>query len=148
MALLRGPLPPYYLTRGEPDMNRLKEERGEEGRGGEERKENKVMVTLLLSTGLCTLPYPCISEMLIKGRFPEEPSARSGPACSARLSWVICKKVITAPQGSEFRLKSSLRFCACSSLRRQCCSHPGTRALALLGNQAPRLWVKLRCRIS
>lgn len=65
--------------------------------------------------------------MLIKGHFPEELSARPGPACSGRLCWLICKEAITLPpgNGSEFRLKSSLQYCVRSSLRRQCCSHPG-----------------------
>lgn len=86
------------------------------------------MVILLLSTWTLQFTLPMHSEMLIKGHFPEELSATSGPACSGRLSFLICKEAITPPQGngSAFRLKSSLQYCARSSLRRQCCSHPGS----------------------
>lgn len=95
------------------------------GTGG--RRKARLWSFSCCPLGLCTSPYPCISEMLIQGHVPEELSAKSGPACSGRMSRLICKEAISSPQGngSAFRLKSSLQFCARSSLRRQCCSHPG-----------------------
>lgn len=95
------------------------------GTGG--RRKARLWSFSCCPLGLCTSPYPCISEMLIQGHVPEELSAKSGPACSGRMSRLICKKAISSPQGngSAFRLKSSLQFCARSSLRRQSCSHPG-----------------------
>lgn len=95
------------------------------GTGG--RRKARLWSFSCCPLGLCTSPYPCISEMLIQGHVPEELSAKSGPACSGRMSRLICKEAISSPQGngSAFRLKSSLQFCARSSLRRQSCSHPG-----------------------
>lgn len=95
MVLLRGLLTlPYCSRRREPNVkNRLKKERGEEGRAGEEGGEGEGEVkqghghSLAVHFDYRSLPYPCISEMLIKGRFPEKLSARLGLAHSTRLSW-------------------------------------------------------------
>lgn len=86
------------------------------GRAGENRGKQGHGHSLAVSWTL-QFTLPMHSEMLIKGHFPEELSARSGPACSGRLSWLICKEAITPPQGngSVFRLKSSLQYCARSS---------------------------------
>lgn len=155
MVLLRGPLTlPCCLRRREPNVkNKLKKERGEvvrareEGRGEGEVKQGHGH-SLAVHFNYRTLPYPCISEMLIKGCFPEELSARLGPAHSTRLSWLLCKEAIASPQGTVLSLAQVLSAALCLSLlRRQCCCHTlGEEAPALLGNQPPRLWIKLRCR--
>lgn len=146
-TVLRRPRLLLFNKEGGWCVEGLENRKGREVGRGERRKARSW--SFLLSTWILHFTLPMHSEMLIKGHFPEELSARSGPACSGRLSWLICKEAITPPQGngSVFRLKSSLQYCARSSLRRQCCSHPG-RGAGLLGNQPPRLWVKLRCRVS
>lgn len=68
---------------------------------------------------------------------------------SGRLSWLICKEAIASPQGngSEFGLESSLQvFAHLFSQKANAAYTPGEQELALLWNQPPRLWIKLRCR--
>lgn len=53
---------------------------GGQGKGEEKEEREKGSKvsghSLAFHFGYRALPYPCISEMLIKGRFPEELSAR------------------------------------------------------------------------
>lgn len=71
-----------------------------------------------------------------------------GPARSTRLSWFICKEAIASPQGngSEYGLKSSLQLFAHLFSQKANAVDALGEELALLWNQPPRLWVKLRCR--
>lgn len=148
VVLLRGLLIlPYCSTRREPHVkNRPEKERGEKRRareGGEEGKVEGSKVTghsLAFHLDYRTLPYPCISEMLIKRCFPEGLSARLGTARLTRLSWLICKEAITSPQGngSESGPSPLCSFLLVSSLRRQMLFPPWERRSWLYFGTSPR----------
>lgn len=147
MVLPRGPLTlPYCSRRREPNVkNKLKKERGEVGRAREEGREGEGEVkqghghSLAVHFNYRTLPYPCISEMLIKGCFPEELSARLGPAHSTRLSWLLCKEAIASPQGngSEFGSSPLCSFVLVSSQKAMLLSRPGRGGTGFTWEPAP-----------
>lgn len=106
------------------------------------------MVILLLSLWTLQFTLPMHSEMLIKGHFPEELSARSGPACSGGLRWLICRG-----HHSSSGEWLCVRLChLCRTVLALLSEDNAVPMLGggagLLGNQPPRLWVKLRCRVS
>lgn len=90
--------------------------KGEGGREGKGREKGSKVTghPLAFHFDCCTLPYPCISEMLIKGRCPEELNARLGPAPFSQIKLVNLQRGHRFSPGgcSVFELESSLQVFA------------------------------------
>lgn len=114
--------------------NRLEKERAEEGRAREGRGESKGegkqghRSFSCFPLGYRTLPYPCISEMLIKGQFPEELSARLGPARFRQIKFINLQRGHRFSPGEWFWVWArvlSAGFCSSLLSEGKCYLHPG-----------------------
>lgn len=121
--------------------------RGREGKGREKRRQGRrgSKVTghsLAFHFNCCTLPYPCISEMLIKGRFPEELSARLEPARFSQIKLVNLQRGHCFSPGEWFWVWApvfSAGFCSSLLSEGKCCSHPGRRGTGFTSEPAPEI---------
>lgn len=87
---------------------------GKKGKKGREKGSKATGHPLAFHFDYRTLPYPCISEMLVKGRCPEELNARLGPAPFSQIKLVHLQRGHRFSPGecSEFGLESSLQVFA------------------------------------